>query len=68
MQGKRWRAYEENRHRVGTMNWGDNFGMISIDWSPSDPRIALTIYDDEGDVNIRRKIRLSTLQPGVIAQ
>jgi alkaline phosphatase D len=66
--GKKWRGYEENRHRVGTMNWGDNFGMVTIDWSQSDPRIALSIYDDEGDVNIRRKIRLSTLQPGVIGK
>jgi len=66
--GRAWRAYEENRHRVGTMNWGDNFGMISIDWQPSDPLIRLAIYDDDGDVNIQRKIRLSTLKPGVIGK
>ena len=63
---KKWRPYEENRHRVGTMNWGDNFGMISIDWSQPDPRIALAIYDEEGDINMQRKIYLSTLQPGAI--
>lgn len=61
-----WRKYETNRHRVGTMNWGNNFGMIQIDWTKTDPVIALQIYDEEGDINIQRKIRLSTLQPGVI--
>jgi alkaline phosphatase D len=60
---KRWRRYEVNRHRVGTMNWGDNFGLIEIDWKRPDPRISLQIRDDEGDVNIQRKIYLSTLQP-----
>jgi len=64
--GKRWRAFEPNQHRVGTMNWGDNFGMVTIDWSQADPQISLVIYDGAGDINIQRKIRLSTLQPGVI--
>jgi alkaline phosphatase D len=61
-----WRKYENNSHRVGTMNWGNNFGMIRIDWSKPDPVIALQIYDEDGDINIQRKIRLSTLQPGVM--
>jgi alkaline phosphatase D len=61
-----WRRYETNRHRVGTMNWGDNFGMVNIDWNKPDPVISLQVIDDEGDINIQRKIRLSTLQPGVI--
>jgi alkaline phosphatase D len=63
---KRWRIYEENRHRVGTMNWGDNFGVIEIDWSRKDPLIRLQIRDGEGDIIIQRKIFLSTLQAGVI--
>jgi len=63
---QRWRAYEVNRHRVGTMNWGDNFGLIVIDWNRSDPRISLQIRDEEGEITIQRKIYLSTLQPGVI--
>ncbi len=66
--GKRWRAYEPNQHRVGTMNWGDNFGMVTVDWSQADPQISLAIYDDAGDINIQRKLRLSTLQPGVIGK
>lgn len=58
-----WRPYEVNRHRVGTMNWGDNFGMIDIDWSLPDPPVRLKVLDDAGDVAIQRKIRLSTLRP-----
>jgi alkaline phosphatase D len=61
-----WRFYETNRHRVGTMNWGQNFGVIEIDWNRADPRISLQIRDEDGDINIQRKVYLSTLQPGVI--
>ncbi len=63
---QRWRPYETNRHRVGTMNWGDNFGLISIDWERQDPQISLQIRDVDGDITLQRKIYLSTLQPGVI--
>jgi alkaline phosphatase D len=61
---KRWVALEKNRHRVATMNRGDNFGMVRIDWSRDDPLIILEIHDDEGDVTIRHKIPLSRLRPG----
>jgi alkaline phosphatase D len=63
-----WRMYENNRHRVGTMNWGQNFGVITIDWNRADPRISLQIRDEDGDINIQRKLDLSTLQPGVIRE
>lgn len=61
---KSWRRYERNRHRVGTMNWGDNFGMILIDWDQEDPLIRLQVRDVRGDIAIQRKIYLSTLRPG----
>lgn len=57
-----WRPYELNRHRVGTMNWGDNFGLVTIDWRLADPVISLQIRDLQGEINIQRKIRLSTLK------
>ncbi len=63
---KQWRPLEINRHRVATMNWGDNFGLVTIDWDRPDPQIALQIRDDAGDVNTGRKINLSTLQAGTI--
>lgn len=62
---KKWRPQETNRHRVATMNWGDHFGMITIDWSRADPRLCLQIRDIDGDVTIQQKLDLSTLQPGV---
>ena len=58
-----WRPYEANRHRVGTMNWGDNFGLLTIDWKQTDPVISMQIRDLDGEINLQRKIRLSTLRP-----
>ena len=57
-----WRPLEPNRHRVATMNWGDHFGFIAIDWDRPDPRISLQIRDVDGDVRIQQKIDLSTLR------
>ncbi len=57
-----WRPFETNRHRVATMNWGDNFGLIAIDWDQPDPRISLQIRDVDGDIMIQQKIRLSTIR------
>ncbi len=59
---KRWRPLEMNRHRVATMNQGDNFGMVGIDWNQVDPLVRLEIHDVEGDVIIRHKVPLSRLQ------
>jgi alkaline phosphatase D len=59
---KNWRPAEKNRHRVATMPFGDNFGLITIDWS-EDPKISLQIRDVGGDVAIQHKLRLSDLQP-----
>jgi alkaline phosphatase D len=57
-----WRPFESNRHRVATMNWGDNFGLITIDWDQPDPRISMQIRDVDGDITIQQKIRLSTIR------
>lgn len=60
---KEWRPQETNRHRVSTMNVGDNFGLITIDWNRKDPQIYLQIRDEEGDVRIGEKLALSALAP-----
>jgi alkaline phosphatase D len=60
---KEWRPLEKNRHRVATMNVGDNFGVIAFDWKKADPQIHLQIRDVEGDVTIGQKLSLSTLAP-----
>lgn len=57
----RWRPYEVNRHRVATMNEGDNFGLVTIDWQLADPVVSLQIRDLAGEVTIRSQVRLSTL-------
>lgn len=63
---QKWRKLEVNRHRVATMNWGNNFGLITIDWAQDDPQIRLQIRDGAGEVTLQEKIPLSLLQPGAI--
>ncbi len=60
---KAWRRQEPNRHRVATMNFGDNFGLITLDWERTDPRLSLQIRDLDGDVILQQKLALSNLQP-----
>jgi alkaline phosphatase D len=65
---KSWRAPEKSSHRVAAMPYGDNFGMILIDWSGDDPRLTLQVRDEDGDVTCGVKVRLSTLKPsGAVA-
>jgi alkaline phosphatase D len=59
---KAWRYQEPNRHRVGTMNYGDNFGMIEIDWGKVDPVISLQIRGEEGESVIQQRFPLSLLK------
>ncbi len=61
---KRWRALEPNKHRVATMNVGNNFGLLTIDWDRADPLLRLQVRDEEGEVTIQQKVPLSRLQPG----
>ncbi|HYH64789.1 MAG TPA: alkaline phosphatase D family protein [Urbifossiella sp.] len=60
---KAWRAPEKNSHRVAAMPYGDNFGMVLIDWSAKDPLLTLQLRDEDGDVMSAVKVRLSTLKP-----
>ncbi len=64
---KKWRKLETNRHRIATMNQGDNFGFITIDWDRKDPLIRLQARDVEGEVTIQEKVPLSLLKPGALA-
>lgn len=63
---KKWRKLETNRHRVATMNFGDHFGMVTVDWDRPDPVVGLQIRDADGDVTIGQKVPLSLLQPGAL--
>jgi len=64
---KNWRAPEKNAHRVAGMPYGDNFGMVLIDWSGDDPRLTLQIRDEDGDTTCGVKVRLSTLRGSGVA-
>ena len=61
---KNWRTVSPNRHRIGVMQVGDNFGMIQIDWKLPDPLIRLQIRDELGDIMIQHKIPLTVLREG----
>lgn len=59
---KQFRPPENNPRRIGGMPYGDNFGLISIDWSPPDPLISLQLHDVDGDLRVAHKLRLSELR------
>lgn len=61
--GHAGKPLEPNQHRLGLMYTGDNFGLITIDWIFSDPKITLQIHDGSGEIRLLRKILLSDLKP-----
>ncbi|MEJ5246521.1 MAG: alkaline phosphatase D family protein [Caldilinea sp.] len=50
-------------NRYGDYFVGDNFGLITIDWSVEDPTIALEIRAVDNRPVLRHVLRLSELQP-----
>ena len=60
---KTWRAPERNGHRVAAMPYGDNFGLVTVDWSKPDPRVSLQLRGDDGGVVVRQAVPLSVLKP-----
>lgn len=66
---KGWRApTEPNRHRVAVMAHGDNFGLVTIDWSAADPTVTLQVRDVDGEIALKESLPLSLLKPGVVAE
>jgi alkaline phosphatase D len=59
-----WRVPEANRYRVGTMTHGDNFGLVTIDWSATDPVVSLQVRDVDGEITLKDSVPLSLLRPG----
>ena len=56
---------EQNRFRLSVENFrADNFGLILVDWSLSDPLIRLQIRDAAGNTAAEHRLSLSELQPG----
>ena len=61
---KNWRAPEANNNRVAAMPYGDNFGMVLIDWSGDDPKMKFQVRDEDGDTTCGVTLRASTLKGG----
>jgi alkaline phosphatase D len=58
---KNWRAPEANSHRVAAMPYGDNFGLVTVDWSKPDPVVGLELRGDDGKITLRQTFPLSLL-------
>lgn len=63
---ERWFHFEANQHRVATMRWGDNFGLIDVDWSAEDPQIELKLMYADGTPAFVHRLRASTLRKGAL--
>lgn len=59
---KGWRAPEKNSHRVAAMPYGDNFGVVTVDWSAADPVVGLQLRDVTGEIVVRHTLPISLLQ------
>jgi alkaline phosphatase D len=51
-----------NKYRVGEGLIGRNFGMLEIDWNPTDPILYLKGFNVFGKEKIKGEVKLSTLQ------
>ena len=61
-QPSKWHT-EQNAHRFGTKYVQENFGMILIDWTTSDPIVRCQVRDIAGEVVLQHRGRLSSMRP-----
>ncbi len=54
---------EPNKHRLGSMYYAENFGMITIDWTADDPILRCQVRNITGGVVLQHRMRLSELRP-----
>jgi alkaline phosphatase D len=54
---------ERNRHRLGDLYSGPNFGTLAIDWKGADTTIQLAIHGADGATILRHRVGLRDLQP-----
>ncbi len=57
-----WRPLEPNRHRVSSLEYGNHFGAIEIDWDRQDPLISLQLRWEDGEIATQARVLLSRLQ------
>lgn len=62
---KEYRDPEPNKYRVGGMPWGNNYGVVQIDWTAKDPLISLQLRGDDGEAAAQARVPLSKLQQRV---
>ncbi|MEM1246484.1 MAG: alkaline phosphatase D family protein [Acidobacteriota bacterium] len=55
------RPPEPNRYRVGRVFRGHHFGVVDVDWRQPDPRVRLSIVNQEGERPVDATFPLSTL-------
>jgi alkaline phosphatase D len=53
---------EINRRGISEVYDGNNFGLVTVDWSVPDPAITLEIRDEKGETRIQHGLKLSALQ------
>lgn len=58
-----YRDPEPNKHRIGGMPWGNNYGVVQIDWAAKDPLVSLQLRGDDGEVAVQAKVPLGKLAP-----
>ncbi len=62
---KEYRDPEANKFRVGGMPWGNNFGVIQIDWAATpSPLVSLQLRGEDGEIAAQARVPLGKLQPG----
>jgi alkaline phosphatase D len=73
---KSWRPAEKNGHRVAAMPYGDNYGLITVNWAGANTTVSLQLRDAAGEIVVRHTVRLNVLRqkedapalpPGVLA-
>ncbi len=52
-----------NRYRVGRPTREKNFGLVTINWNADDPRIRLSVQNEQGAMQLQKDVLLSELQP-----
>jgi alkaline phosphatase D len=57
-----YRDPEANRYRVGGMPWGNNFGVVQIDWAGKEPSVSLMLKDEDGETAAAAKVPLASLR------
>lgn len=55
-------ANEINSYRLGLTYFDVNFGTVLIDWDQSDPVLRLQVREENGDVVLQQRVKLSQLQ------